>query len=330
MTWWNDSAIPGEVEDSLSHCATGVTTNPVLVSKALQARSPGAVPPGGIAEGEPRRRAEGLVKSIVLPVAGLLRPVYEQTDGNQGYVCAQVDPGAAGDADAMIAAARRYHSWAPNIAVKLPVTREGLDALEECVAEGITAVGTVSFTVPQVLAVGDRHLKGAIRARRSGREPGRCFAVIMIGRLDDYLLDVIGSGATECDKTAIRHAGIAVVKRSYALFRERRLEAVLLVAALRGSYHVEHLTGARLVMSIHPQYKTVLLSGSTPRVPDRISEPVDPSVIAHLSACAEFTRAYEPDGMKPEEFMTYGATQRTLDQFSREGWSQLESHASAR
>ena len=47
-----------------------------------------------------------------------------------GYVCAQVNPSRAGDRDCMAAMAKRFHNWAPNIAVKLPATLAGLDVLE--------------------------------------------------------------------------------------------------------------------------------------------------------------------------------------------------------
>jgi transaldolase len=82
-----------------------------------------------------------------------------------GFVCAQVNPLRAGDRDCMMPMARRFHAWAPNIAVKLPATSAGLDVLEDCVAEGITCTATVSFTVPQALAIAERHRAGAARAR---------------------------------------------------------------------------------------------------------------------------------------------------------------------
>ena len=86
--------------------------------------------------------------------------------------------------------AKRYHAWAPNIAVKLPATSAGLDVMEDCIAEGIAITMTVSFTVPQVIAIGERHMAGIQRAKAKGVEPGKCFAVIMIGRLDDFLREV--------------------------------------------------------------------------------------------------------------------------------------------
>ena len=63
-------------------------------------------------------------------------------------MCAQVDPSRAADRDAMLEMAKRFASWALNIAVKLPATSAGMDVLEECVATGIAITSTVNFTVP--------------------------------------------------------------------------------------------------------------------------------------------------------------------------------------
>ena len=83
------------------------------------------------------------------------------------------------------------------------------------------------------------------------------------------------------------------------------------------------LAGAGLIMSIHPKYQALLLSGDTPRE-ERISKEISPEVIDRLLALDEFKRSYLPDGMKPEEFIAYGATQRTLTQFYEIGWKRLE------
>jgi len=83
------------------------------------------------------------------------------------------------------------------------------------------------------------------------------------------------------------------------------------------------LAGGDLIMSIHPRYQELLLAPDVPRE-ERIGLPVDPQVIARLERMSEFVRAYEPDGMAPEEFIAFGATQRTLSQFSEIGWAMLE------
>jgi transaldolase len=264
------------------------------------------------------------MRTVVSNTAAKLEARYRASGGDQGYVCAQVDPTKAGDREAMRAMARRFHAWAPNIAVKLPVTAAGLDVLEECVAEGTTVTATVSFTVPQVLAVAERHRAGAARARRARITPGHCFAVIMIGRLDDYLREVAWDNAAGVSEADIQQAGLAVTKRAYELFMARGYEAVLLVAALRGTHHMTELAGARLLMSIHPQYQVLLLKPGVPRE-ERIDRPVAPEAIDRLRQMPEFVRAYEPDGMAPEEFVAYGVTQRTLSQFNEAGWALLQS-----
>jgi len=200
-----------------------------------------------------------------------------------------------------------------------------LDVLEDCTAEGITVTLTVSFTVPQAVAIAERHRAGIRRARTAGIEPGRCFAVIMIGRLDDYLREVAHDNRMPVSELDIRQAGLAVTKRAYALYQECRYEAVLLVAALRGDYHLTELAGANLLMSIAPAYQEIFVTQDFPRQ-ERIQCPIPADVLERLCRMPEFVRSYEPDGMTPGEFIGFGATQRTLSQFIEAGWRLLETY----
>ncbi len=77
-------------------------------------------------------------------------------------------------------------------------------------------------------------------------------------------------------------------------------------------------------MSIAPNIQAQLLEPGVPREA-RIDHPVPADVIARLRTIPEFVKAYEPDGMAPENFITFGPTQRTLAQFVDAGWSLIES-----
>ena len=325
-TWWHDSGEPAELAVGLEHLATGVTTNPVLGARAIAARPAGWEAEIDAVDSDlpPEQRAEARTRIVVTHCARELEPVYRRTEGAQGYVCAQVNPNKAGDRDVMLAMARRFAAFAPNIAVKLPVTAAGLDVLEECIAEGITITATVSFTVPQVLAIAERHQAGIARAQKAGIQPGHCFAVIMIGRLDDYLRDIAHDQRADVSEADIRWAGLAVTKRAYALYQERGYQAVLLIAAQRGIHHITELAGSDMIMSIHPKTQAMVFAPGIPRE-CRIDRLVPADAIACLETIPDFRRAYEPDGMAPEEFITYGATQRTLSQFGEIGWNALES-----
>jgi transaldolase len=325
-TWWHDSADPGELTQALANGADGVTTNPMLCSRALASNRElwaKQVEEVLSTQNEPVPRASSLVKIVVGATADRLRSLYTISRGKAGFVCAQVNPSWAGDREAMFRMAKEFSLIAPNIAVKLPVTAAGLDVLELCVAEGINVTATVSFSVPQVLAVAESHRAGVALARSRKISPGRCFAVIMIGRLDDYIRDVAKDRKSDVAEKEIVQAGLAITKRAYALFRERRYEAVLLVAALRGTYHLTELAGAELVMSIAPMFQNRLAFDEEPRE-CLIQHEVPRNVIDHLLEIPEFRRAYEPNGMQKEDFLCFGATQRTLSQFIELGWNQLE------
>lgn len=323
--WWHDSGDPAEIEQGKAWGAVGVTTNPVLVFRAIQDN----LPKWGNALREigkalsPRDKAERLMSTVVRHAAELFQGVYNASGHRHGYVCAQLDPALAADRAAMIAMAKRFHAWAPNVSVKFPATAAGLDALEECVAQGICATSTVSFTVPQVIAAAERYERGRARAERAGLDPAPCFAVIMIGRIDDYLREVALDRRADVPEEDIDRAGLAIAKRAYSILQENGYRIKLLIAALRGPHHMTGVCGAEVVMSIHPKIQRILLTDNVPRIPG-IDGAIARDTMKRLQSIPEFVRAYEPDILPEQDFITFGVTQRTLSQFSASGWSLLE------
>lgn len=325
--WWHDSADPAELALALERGCVGVTTNPLLSNVALRANRTlwASEIDAVLAQQLPaEQKAESLMRIAATNAARALMPKFEATSGRDGWVCAQVNPVRAGDRASMYAMAKRLREWSPNITVKLPAVAAGLDVLEDLVAEGIPVTLTVSFTVPQALAIAERHRAGAARARANGIQPGECHAVIMIGRLDDYLREVAADNNAPVSEADIRCAGLAATKRAYSIYKERGYEAILLVAALRGDYHLTELAGADLVMSIHPSVQSWFVTRDLPRE-ERIAVPVAEDAIARLRSMPEFVKAYEPDVMKPADFISFGTTQRTLSQFCETGWKPMES-----
>jgi transaldolase len=325
---WHDSADPRDLRLGLDRGATGLTTNPYLTSVALlhnreKWRAAAESIENKNLSGE--LKAEELTRMVLAPAASMYRAIHDQSNGKAGYVCAQLNPSRAGEREAMLVMARRFHKWAPNIAVKLPAVAAGLDVMEDCIAEGISVAATIGFTVPQALAIGDRCRTGRQRASLKGIKPGECYPVIMVGRLDDYLREVALDNKAPVSEADIRQAGLAVTKRAYRIYQERRYEAVLLLAALRGSYHLTELTGAGLILSMTTAAQEWFIAEDYPRE-ERIEKEIAPGVEERLSTMPEFVKAYEPDGMNPDDFISYGATQRTLCQYVEAGWKLLESY----
>jgi len=326
--WWHDSADPKELQIGLDRGAVGVTTNPVLANTALKANRElwAAEIKEVMAKNLPAaQKAEAFLRIAVVKTAEKLLPQFKASKGEVGYVCAQVSPLLAGDRKGMLAMAKRLHAWAPNICVKLPASSAGIDVIEQCAAEGISTNATVSFTLAQLLATGEQAHAGAIHARENGIKPAKSFATMMIGRLDDYLAEVAQDNQAAASASDLQQAGLAVVKRAYAIYKERGYETTLLVAALRGTYHLTELAGGDLILSVHPSVQEKVMARELPHECG-IDKPIGDDVIRRLSQVREFVRAYEPAGLKPAEFIAYGVTQRTISQFIEAGWKGLESY----
>jgi transaldolase len=324
--WWCDSGTLAEIDLALQHGAVGITTNPPLSATAISLKpEEWQTQIRAILQSanDSSTKAEELVHLIVTEGARRLNSLFARTSGKLGYICAQVDPTKAGNREDMLAMGRRFSTWAPNISVKLPATSAGLEVLEELAAEGVAVTGTVSFTVAQMLAVAEAHERGARRALANGKKPAPCNAVLMIGRIDDYLTEVSADNQSKAVPADIQKAGLAIAKRAYAVFKERGYAAKILVAALRGTYHATELAGADIILSIHPKHQKPLIENNVPKE-EKYAVPVEPQVLERLYSIKEFVRAYEPDGLSAEEFISFGVTQRTLSQFTETGWKRLE------
>lgn len=327
--WWHDSGNPDEIELAIQRGATGVTTNPVLTFRSFQSQ-PEFWNPKVVALGddfEPEARAEALLKLVATYAAEKVRPVYERTNGADGYALGQLNPTRAGDAEGMLAQARRVHSWAENIAVKLPATAAGIEVIEHLAEEGIPICATINVSVSQAIAVAEAYARGKQKALAAGVKPPLCIVVQQVGRLDDYLRDVAQDMKLGLDESVITMAGLAVAKRTYQIFEQRGYDAVIMPAGLRGAYHLTEMAGGKLLYTINTRVQDMILAAD-PSQEERISNPVPQDILDQLRKIPEFVRAYEPDGMKPSEFITYGVTQKLLSQFNETGWAPLETYLS--
>lgn len=327
--WWHDSGNPDEIELALKRGATGVTTNPVLTYRSFQSQ-PEFWEPKVLALGddfEPEERAEALLKLVATYAADKVRPIYEATDGADGYALGQLNPGRAGDAEGMLAQGRRVHSWAPNIAVKLPATASGVEVVEHLAEEGIPICATINVSVAQAIAVAEAYERGSKKAEAAGVKPPLCIVVQQVGRLDDYLRDVAQDMKLGIPEEVITMAGLAVAKRTYSIFEDRGYRAVIMPAGLRGAYHLTEMAGGKLLYTINTRVQDMILEADPPQE-ERIHNPIPQDVLDQLLRIPEFVRAYEPDGMKPAEFITYGVTQKLLSQFMETGWAPLETYLS--
>lgn len=320
--YWNDSCSVEELTYAIGHGAVGATTNPNIVLNVLtkemhlwedRIRAIIAENPTWT-EGEV---AWQLIEEMAVHGAGLLQPVWERNAGLKGRLSIQTNPMYYRNPEAIVAQARHFNTLAPNMQVKMPVTRAGVAAIEESTYHGVNVNATVSFTVPQAVAVAEAVERGLNRRAAEGKDVSqmRPVCTIMIGRTDDWMKMVAKRDNVDIDPDYLNWAGIAVFKHAYELWQERGYRVRLLAAAYRHLGHWSELIGGDVVLTIPYDWQLKINASDIPVV-ERMQNPVDPQIVEALyTKLPDFRRAYDPDGMTPAEFDGYGATVRTLRAF---------------
>lgn len=319
---WNDSASVQELTYSIEHGAVGATCNPVIVLGVLKKEMPQwkhrileRISEWPTATEE--QIAWQLVREISAKSAALLKPIFDAQRGRNGRLSIQTDPRFYRDSEAIVRQAVEFNQIAPNMIVKIPVTRAGIPAIEEATYRGISINATVCFTLPQCVAVAEAVERGLQRREREGKDIASMGPVctIMVGRLDDWLKVVAEKENISIDPGYLEWAGVAVFKKTYQLFQKRGYRLRMLSAAFRNHMHWSELIGGNVVIS--PPYAwQVRFNASDIEVRPRMDQPIERRMVEELNRkFADFRRAYEEGGLVVDEFDSYGATRRTLRQF---------------
>ena len=226
----------GQLQEWVDRGLSGVTSNPSIFEKAIAGSA------DYDADLQPLvqvgRTAEEIYEALALEdirlAADILRPVYDATNGLDGYVSLEVSPTLAHDTDGTVADARRLFAalGKPNVLIKVPATPEGIPAIEALIAEGININVTLIFSLAHYEAVADAYLSGLelLADSRGDLSKVASVASFFISRVDtavDNALDELGEQELQ-GKIATANAKVA-----YARFQElfsgarwERLEAL--------------------------------------------------------------------------------------------------------
>ncbi|MGH7825772.1 MAG: bifunctional transaldolase/phosoglucose isomerase [Candidatus Binatia bacterium] len=202
----------------------GVTSNPTIFEKAI----------GGSADYDDTLRAvlapdpkanvgklyERLAIEDIQTAADVLRPVYDDTSGADGYVSLEVSPHLARDTQATINEAKRLRAAVdrPNVMIKVPATPEGIPAIEELIGSGVNVNITLMFSMRHYEAVAQAYTKGLERCA----EPGKVASVasFFVSRVDTMVDRALESLGTPAAKSLLGQIAIANSKIVYQRFRE--------------------------------------------------------------------------------------------------------------
>jgi len=322
---WNDSCSIAELSASIEgNGAVGATCNPVIVLEVLkkewrlwQARLLDLV--RDMPTSSEDEIAWRLVEEMSVKAATLLLPIFEREHGRNGRLSIQTDPRLYRDPDAILTQAERFSRLAPNMIVKIPATKAGVTAIEEATFRGISINATVSFTLPQAIAVAEAVERGLQRRERDGKDITAMGPVctLMVGRLDDWLKAAAEKADIIANPAIFEWAGVAVMKKAYHLYQKRGYRLRLLSAAFRNHMHWSEFIGGDVVIS--PPFRwQQRFNASDVTSEERMDRPVQPQIVAELyEKLPDFRHAYDENGLTVEEFDTFPPTVRTLRQFCK-------------
>ena len=202
--------------DELS--VTGLTSNPTIFDHAMQnsASYDAAIR---------KKRDEGksgeelffeLALEDLTRAADLFRPIFDQTNGVDGWVSLEVSPLLAHDTASTLAAAKSLHARAgrPNLLIKIPGTKEGLPAIEESIFAGVPINVTLLFSREHYVAAAEAFLRGIERRIDAGLQPNvGSVASVFVGRWDAAVSGKVPAALNN-------RLGIAAAQRTYKAYRD--------------------------------------------------------------------------------------------------------------
>ena len=210
----------GDLAGLVRDGVVGVTSNPTIFQSAIaegdayddQIRELSAT------ESEPKEIFLALACDDIRAACDVLRPVWDEGNGKDGWVSLEVDPNLAHDTQATIDEAKRLHALVEreNLLIKIPATPEGLPAIEETIAAGIPVNVTLIFSLERHREVAEAYVRGLERLVESGRDPSKIASVasFFVSRVDteaDRRLDEIGGHDELKGTLAIANAKLAYV-----------------------------------------------------------------------------------------------------------------------
>lgn len=209
-------------EDGLA----GVTSNPTIFHKAMSGSDRYLDEMAGL-KADPRLTPEQRYERLAVPdireACDLLRPLYDKTRAEDGYVSLEVSPALAHDTKGTVAAARRLKKAVSrdNLLVKVPATPEGIPAIETLISEGISINITLMFSLKHVDDVAQAYIRGLTRFVEGGGEAWRVKSVssLFLSRVDtlvDKELEAKGGGALELRGKS----GVALAKLAYQAYKK--------------------------------------------------------------------------------------------------------------
>ncbi|MHB0896725.1 MAG: transaldolase family protein [Spirochaetales bacterium] len=318
--FWINNVTRKEAALAIDAGAVGCTQNPSYVWKMLTSEDDREFAEAKLARilattDNDNTALEILQRELVGNIAALFRPMYEASGGELGYVSIQGDPFDE-SRDTILRLARENRKMGPNIMIKIPVTEGGLEAVGECIREGMPVNATEVMSLRQAMDLCDIYDE----ATEGMAHPPKVYLSHIAGIFDEYLAGAMAAGKIGISSDHLYQAGKIVAKKIRSYMDNRDTRVGFINGGARGLHHFTEWVGANISTTINWKGTAEDLLRLDPPVVCRFDAPVPEAVVDSLvSKVPDFARAYWPEGLEPHEFEEFGPVVLFCSSF-RKAW----------
>ena len=321
---WVNNPTAEEAKKALDAGAINCTTNPTYAARMInlpETREEALrIVDKSVAETPDDTEAAALIqRRLVAGMASGFMSHFKTSNGSEGFVSIQMDPRFEKDSARIVAEALADFELIPNCIAKIPVIPSGLVAIDCLVRLNKPVIATEIMGIAQALAACKTYEKAS---KESGNTPA-FFVTHISGIFDEQLKAEAEALGITLSPEAMRLAGCAIAKKQYAIMQDRELPGILLGGGARNLHHFTEMVGGKVHITLN-WYSTIsALEEASPAVENLMDKPVPETIIQELcDKLPTFARAYDEDGLKPDEFEDFSPVVRFRTQFLN-GWYKL-------
>ena len=244
-----------------------------------------------------------LQRKLVKEIANIFLPIYEASNGEDGYVSIQGDPIHEEDPKVIINEARLNREMGPNIMIKIPATKAGLEAMNVLINENTPINATEVMGLSQALDICRMYEQISIK---TSKKP-KIYYSLITGIYDEYLQKWIEKEKIDISPDILYMAGLVIAKKTYQITKAKWPDIGFIGGGMRGLQHFTEMVGADVCITMNWQGQAEALLKLNQPVVSRFFNPVPELFVDKLlEKVSEFRRAYNINGLSLEEYEEYG------------------------
>ena len=314
---WINNVTPKEAQMAIAAGAVGCTQNPSYTWKMLTHETGKdhalALLDETLGESDDDNQVECILqRKLVKRIAEEFMTVYERTHGAHGYVSIQGDPIHEEDPQVIIDEARKNREMSPNIMIKIPATKAGLEAMGTLIEENTPLNATEVMGLSQVIDVCEMYDKVTAKLQK---KPVMYYSLIT-GIYDEWLGKEVAAQGIAVSPDILYQAGMVIAKKVYRFVQDKGYQLGFIGGGVRGLQHFTEMVGGDVCITMNWQGHADKLLELDPPVVARLFNPVQDHVLDELlTQVPAFRQAYMEDGLAVDEYEEYGPVEYFRDMF---------------